>query len=70
MAEPDLARVPLTPLAPSEHALPAETPTTREPTRRAAQPPEAFRAVIDALDLDGLGHGPDEERGPGLNHVA
>jgi hypothetical protein len=70
MAETDLARVPLTPLAPSEHVLPAEAQTAREPSRRPTLPPEAFRAVIDALDLEGLGRGPDDELGTGLNHVA
>lgn len=70
MEETDLARVPLTPLAPSEHAFPAEAQTAREPTRRPTLSPEAFRAVIDALDLEGLGGSAEDERGTGLNHAA
>lgn len=59
MAEDDLARVPLTPLAPADAAIPEATP---EPASPAAMPaPEAFRALIDSLDLEDFGQ-PGRER--------
>lgn len=59
IADDDLRRVPLAPLLADEPAFPlamAEAPT----------PPEAFRAFIDALDLDDFGpshgsHRPNQE---------
>lgn len=46
MTDDDLGRVPLAPLT----ALPEPGPPTNRPS-----PPEAFRAVIESLDLDHLG---------------
>lgn len=50
MAPEDLDRVPLAPLFP----LP--------PNDADATPPEAFRALIESLDLDGLGREPEAPR--------
>jgi bifunctional DNase/RNase len=48
MADEDLRWVPLAPLVPLEGAMPVREPQT---------PPEAFRTLIESLDLDGFGHG-------------
>jgi bifunctional DNase/RNase len=49
MADEDLRRVPLAPLAGETMEFPMPSPSFPAP------PPEAFRAVIEALDLDDFG---------------
>jgi bifunctional DNase/RNase len=65
MADEDLRRVPLTPLAAAEPPFPAMPAPGERPGTPASPPhpaPEAFRALIDSLDLDGFGH---NQSGPG-----
>lgn len=70
MADEDLVRVPLTPLAtsatPAQIApLPVPAPVAEPP-----RPPEAFRALIESLDFDHFGPRPGDDHSPGASNVA
>ena len=70
MADEDLGRVPLTPLAASEAPAQIEPPPTSGPSRQSARPPEAFRALIESLDFDNFGPRPGEDHSSGASNAA
>lgn len=72
MADEDLMRVPLTPLGGSgaegsSQDLPWDSPLS--PPFSPVSAPEAFRALIDSLDLDDFGKRPGDESAPGADTI-
>lgn len=70
MADDDLRRVPLTPLVAPEPGPALLPPIAPKPAPSTPEPPEVFRALIDALDLEGFGQRSEDDGASGSGRVA